>query len=345
MEKDKRWNVFLTQPSTLEPEGRRLLEGFGLVRDNPTGHPLNEDEMIRFASDADAMVSTFAEPYKVFSRRVIAAARNLKVIGWLGISAEHIDVDAATERGIYITYNDIQCPSVSDIAMGLLICAARRIIPAYEAVREGGWEREGYFFLMNFMGQRVHNKTLGIVGLGRTGSGVAKRAKGFDMKILYYDLVRRKDLEEELGIIPVSFESLVRESDFISCHLPLTDRTRNLFGAKEFAMMKRTCIFVNCGRGACVDTAALYEALRVKQIEIAALDVIEPEPLPSNHPILKLDNLILVPHIAGLARETRVEQSVEVAQETHRVLRGYRPKKLMNLEVLKVRPLPPEPGV
>jgi glyoxylate reductase len=299
--------------------------------------------MVEMASGADAFVGTFAEPNRVFSARVIAAAEKLKVIGWNGLSYEHIDLDAATQRGIYVTYVDISCPLVADHAFALILCAARRIIPANEAVREGRWEREGIFFNLNFLGTDVHHKTLGIVGLGRIGGGVAKRANGFDMRVLYYDQGKREDLEREFGVRPVSLEVLLRESDFIVCGLPLTPQTRKLFNKKAFQTMKRTCIFVNVSRGGCVDTDALYEALHTRQIEMAALDVIDPEPIPSDHPILKLDNLILSPHIAGLSGECRSQAHIWVAQDVVRVLNGFRPLRIHNLDVLKVRPLPEEP--
>ena len=262
----------------------------------------------------------------------------------MGVAYDHIDLNAATERGVYVTYLDLQCPTVADHAFALILCAAKRLIPAHNAVKDGRWEKDGYFILLEFMGHNVHHQTLGVVGLGRIGGGVAKRARGFDMRVLYYDLAPRKDLETELGVIPVSFETLLRESDYISVHLPYTPRTSKMFGAREFGMMKRTCTFVNTGRGGVVDTDALYGALRTRQIEMAALDVIDPEPLPSSHPMLKLENLILVPHIAGATHETRLAQHIAVAEEMVRVLTGYRPAKLLNPDVLKVRPLPPAPG-
>jgi glyoxylate reductase len=301
--------------------------------------------MIDLAAEADAFVSAFAEPHRVFSRRVIEASRNLKVIGWTGVAFEHIDLDAATERGVYVTYQDSQCPTVADQAFGLILCAARRLIAASEAVRSGRWETEGLFFNLSFVGRDVHHQTLGIVGLGRIGTGVARRARGFDMRILYFDTIRREDLEKELAAVAVPFETLLKESDYISCCLPLNSSTTRLFGRKEFALMKPTCTFVNTGRGAVVDTEALYDALRNRQIEMAALDVIDPEPIPSDHPILKLDNLILVPHIAGVTRETRQRLHVAVAQDTVQVLCGFRPLKLLNPEVLAVRPLPAPGGV
>ncbi len=340
MTRDTKWEIFVTQP--ILPEGREILARVASVRENPLGRPLTEAEMVELASGADAFVGTFAEPNRVFSARVISAAKNLQVIGWNGVGFDHIDLDAATEHGVYVTYVDVQCPTVADQAFTLILCAAKRLLPACNAVREGRWEKEGIFFNLDFIGRDVHHTTLGIAGLGRIGAEVARRGKGFSMRILYFDAIRRNDLEEELGVIPVPFETLLRESDYIVCSLPLTPQTFRLFDRKAFRLMKPTCILVNTSRGGCIDTEALCDALGSRQIEMAALDVIDPEPLPANHPILKLDNLILAPHIAGLTRETRSRQHVWVAQDTVRVLEGFRPLKLLNPDVLKVRPLPEE---
>jgi len=338
MSDDGKFTIYLTQPMLVE--GKRILANIAEIRENPKGRPLTEDEIIEWAASADAFVSTWAEPHRIFSRRVIEACTNLKVIGWVGLGFDHIDLDAATERGVYVTYLDVQCPTVADHTFALILCAARRLFHAYDAVKAGRWEREGYFFLLNFVGRNVHHQTLGIVGLGRIGGAVAKRAKGFDMKIIYYDEMRRADLENELGVIPVSLETLLRDADIISCNLPLTPTTRKLFGTKEFGLMKPTCTFVNTGRGAVVDTDALYEALRTRRIEMAALDVVDPEPLPSDHPLLKLDNVVIVPHMAGATFETRLAQHIAVAEDTVRVLNGVRPVKLLNPEVLTRRFLP-----
>jgi len=341
MSTDHRLRIYVTQP--ILPEGKAILERAAEVIVNSIGRPLTEEEMIIQASvlEADAYVGPFAEPNRIFSRRVIDASKNLKVIGWGGLSFEHIDLDAATERGIYVTYTDISCPSVADHAFALMLCVAKRLIAANEAVHQGRWEREGVFLNLNFIGRDVHHKTVGIVGLGRIGGGVARRAKGYDMRILYYDQVRRNDLEEELGAIAVSFEELLRGSDYIVCCLPLIPQTRRIFDKKAFETMKRTCTFINVSRGGCVDTAALYEALRSRQIEMAALDVIDPEPFPSDHPLLKLENVILVPHIAGVTQECRALSHVVLAEDTVSILKGFASPKLHNPEVLKVRPLPP----
>lgn len=336
------WNVFLTQP--LLPPGRAILEANASVSEGGTGNPLTEDDMIRLAHNSDAFVSSFAEPYRVFSGRVIEATKNLKVIGWVGAGFDHIDLDVATKHGVYVTYNDVMCPTVADETMALLLAAARRIVPGYQAVRNGDWEKKGYKLYLDFLGTDVHEKTIGIAGLGRIGAQVAQRAFGFDMKIIYTDAVHNLDAESRFGARKVDFDTLCREADFICCCLPHNSATDKMFNAAAFARMKPNAIFVNTSRGKCVDTQALYDALAAKKIDMAALDVLDPEPVPSSHPLLKLPNFLLVPHIAGLTRETREKQAIDVANETIRVLSGYRPRKLLNPDVLKVRPLPEAPA-
>jgi glyoxylate reductase len=335
----EKFRIFVTQP--ILAEGLAILEQHAEVRQNLRGRPLTEAEMVEVGKefDPDAYVGTFAEPNRVFSSNVIAASKRLKAIGWNGLSNEHIDLQAATARGIYVTYVDISCPPVADQAFALLLAAARLVIPADGAVRAGEWQKEGVFLYKRFIGRDVHHRTIGIVGMGRIGAGVARRAAGFDMRILYHDQIRRKDIEDQFGAEAVDFQTLLCESDFVCCCLSLSQQTREFFDADAFAQMKPDAIFVNVTRGGCVDTDALVVALQERRIEMAALDVIAPEPLPADHPILKLDNVILAPHVAGVTRESRVQAHVDVAEDTIRVLRGKIPKLLMNKEVIDVRPL------
>jgi len=335
--------IFITQP--ILPEGLRVLQENAEVHQNGFDRPLTEDEMVEIGStlNPDAYLGTFAEPHRVFSERVMEATKNLRVLAWNGLGFDHIDVDAATKRGIPVTYVDVHCATVSDQAFALLMCAARRIAPAFDAVRAGRWGKEGNFLNMNFMGNNIHHQTIGIVGLGRIGGGVAKRATGFDMRILYCDEVRRPEMEATLGVKHVSLDVLLRESDFVVCCVPLSATTENMFDRSAFGLMKKSAIFVNVTRGRCVDTDALYAALKERRIQQAALDVIEPEPLPSDHPILELDNLLIVPHIAGLTQETRTQSHIDVANDAIRALNGFRPRRLLNPDVLRKRPLAEAP--
>ncbi|MET4247205.1 D-glycerate dehydrogenase [Bradyrhizobium sp. LA6.7] len=332
------WNIFVTQE--LLPAGRSILEAAAKVTYSPHDRPLTEDEVIELAGDADALVSPFAEPNRIFSEKVISRLPNLKALGWVGAGFDHIDLDAATKRGIYVSCNDVQSATVADQVFALMLSAARRIVPAANAVKRGDWERQGYRMYSQFMGRNVHHKTLGIVGLGRIGTEVARRARGFDMEILYTDEHPRAELERDFRITKVDFTELLKESDFIACCVPLNNATNKMFGRQEFSLMKPECIFINASRGKCADTDALYDALKRGIIERAALDVIDPEPVPSTHPLLQLSNFLLVPHIAAITHETETLRHCAVAEETIRTLSGFRPRKLLNPAVLAVRLLP-----
>jgi lactate dehydrogenase-like 2-hydroxyacid dehydrogenase len=325
-----------------------ILEKVADVKVNPKGRPLTIEEVKEVARDynPDGFVSTCYEPYHVFSREVIEVAKNLKVIGWVGAGFEHIDLDAAAERGVYVTFlKDVVekwiATTLADDGFALLLCAARKMHLADRYTKEGKWVAGGMYPQLALMGSRISGTTIGIIGMGRIGGEVAKRAKGFDMNILYYDVRQREDLERELGAKKVSLEELLRQSDFVAIHCPLNKETEKLIGKKELALMKKTAILVSNARGGIIDGNAVYEALKNGVIGGAALDVFESEPIPLDHPILKLDNVVLAPHIGGGIRELIHEQALKVADDVVKVITGHRPPYLLNPEVLKVRPLPP----
>ena len=188
---------------------------------------------------------------------------------------------------------------------------------------------------MILLGPDVHDATLGIVGLGRIGSAIARRAKGFQMKLIYSDVVRNKQAEDEFGIRFVDMDTLLAQSDFITLHTNLSPETYHLIGAKQFEKMKKTAILVNTSRGPIVDNMALYEALKSGKIAYAALDVTEPEPLPANHPLLTLENVIVAPHIASASVATRTKMGVMAADNLIAGLKGEMPPNPVNPEVLK----------
>jgi glyoxylate reductase len=325
-----------------------ILEKIAEVKTNPKGRNLTVEEVKQVARDynPDGFISTWAEPNRVFSREVIEVAENLKVIGWVGAGFDHFDLDAATEKGVYCTFlKDIVekwiAPTIADEAMALMLCAARKLHLADRYVREGKWVTGGIYNALVFMGAKVTGTTIGIIGIGRIGGEVARRAKGFNMNILYYDVQRREDLERELGAKKVSLEELLRQSDFVCVHCPHNKETEKLVGKKELALMKKTAILEANARGPIIDTEALYEALKNGVIAGAALDVTDPEPIPPDHPILKLDNVVIAPHIAGAVQGMIHDQAVSVAESVVTVLTGHRPANLLNPEVLKVRPFPP----
>ena len=259
------------------------------------------------------------------------AAPGLKVISQCAVGYDNVDVGAATARGIPVGNTPgVLTDATADFAFTLLMAAARRIGEAIDYVREGHWQTWGLTLLL---GQSVYGATLGIVGLGRIGQALARRASGFDMKILYYDAVRQPEAEAELGVEYRALEDLLRESDFVSLHVSLTEKTRGLMDARTFALMKPTAILVNTSRGPVVDPEALYGALKDGQIGYAALDVTDPEPLPADHKLLELPNLIVAPHVASATVRSRNLMASRAVQNLIAGLRGEQLPYCVNPEV------------
>ena len=259
------------------------------------------------------------------------AAPGLKAISQCAVGYDNVDVGAATARGIPVGNTPgVLTDATADFAFTLLMAAARRIGEAIDYVRDGRWNTWGLTLLL---GQSVYGATLGIVGLGRIGQALARRAGGFDMKILYYDAVRQPEAEAELGVEYRTLEDLLRESDFVSLHVGLTEETRGLMDARTFALMKPTAILVNTSRGPVVDPEALYEALKDGQIGYAALDVTDPEPLPADHKLLELPNLIVAPHIASATVRSRNLMASRAVQNLIAGLRGEQLPYCVNPEV------------
>jgi glyoxylate reductase len=221
--------------------------------------------------------------------------------------------------------------TTADFAFALLLAAARRVVEGERNVKEGKWKTWGPMILL---GQDVHHATLGIIGLGRIGAEVAKRGKGFDMKVIYFDTIRRPDLEKTLGVEYRDLKSLLAESDFITIHTPLLPETNHLISKEQFETMKKTAILVNTARGPIVDPKALYDALRNGRITYAALDVTEPEPIPLNDPLLTLGNALIVPHIASASVATRTKMATMAVDNLLAALKGERPPHIVNPEAL-----------
>ena len=240
----------------------------------------------------------------------------------MAVGHDNIDVAAATRRDIRVGYTPgVLTETTADLVFALLMAAGRRIVEADNYTREGQWRSWGPMILL---GQDIHHSTLGIIGLGRIGLEVAKRARGFDMRVLYYSR-RRKTSEEEnrLGLEYVDqMPELLSRSDFISLHVPLTKETHHLIGAPEFAVMKPTTIFINASRGSVVDQRALYEALRSGKFASAAIDVTETEPIAMDDPLLTLNNIIITPHIGSASVQTRTRMALMAADNLLAGLRG-----------------------
>ena len=327
--------IYIAQP--IQPEGVEILKRVAEVKTNPEGRPQTRQEFLAQLPDIDAIIIPWHTD--VMDKEAIDIAKKLKVIGRHGVGYENIDLEAAADRGIYVTFTPTQAPTVADTTFALLMAAARRIVEADRFVRTGKWTVGGEWVVWQNMGLDINNKTIGIIGCGRIGSGVAKRAYGFDMRILYYDEVAQPEIEKQTGAIRVSLEQLLRESDFISVNCSLNDRTRGLLGAKQFALMKPTAVLVNTARGPVIDQAALTEALKSRRIAAAGLDVYVEEPIPPNDSLLSLDNVVLLPHIGAAAIEFRRKQAVLVAEDVVKVLTGKEPTYLLNPRVKQVRPL------
>jgi len=261
-----------------------------------------------------------------------AAGPRLRVISNCAVGYDNIDVLAATVRGVLVTNTPgVLTDTTADFAFALLMAAARRVVEAADYVREGRWRTWGPLILL---GQDVHRATLGIIGMGRIGMGMAKRAQGFDMGVLYFDPFRPPDEAELYGAQGVDLDTLLSEADFVSVHVPLTAETHHMLGAAQFRRMKRTAMLINTARGPIVDLDALYDALKEGDIAYAALDVTEPEPLPADHRLLALPNVIIAPHIASASVATRTKMATMAAENLIAGLQGEMPPNLVNPEVL-----------
>jgi len=270
---------------------------------------------------------------------LIENAPRLRIIAQYAVGYDNIDVECATKHGIYVTNTPgVLTETVADHTWALILAVSRRIVEADHYVRSGEWwnSKTGWHPMM-MLGYDVYGKTLGIVGLGRIGTAVARRAKGFNMKILYYDRRRKPELEKELGAKYVDLETLLRESDIVSIHVALTPETRHMIGEKELKLMKKTAFLINTARGAVVDTNALVKALKEGWIAGAALDVFEQEPLPPDHPLCKLKNVVLAPHAGSASWETRTKMADIVAENLIAFAKGEIPPTLVNKEVVNVR--------
>ncbi|NTW08352.1 MAG: D-glycerate dehydrogenase [Anaerolineaceae bacterium] len=252
--------------------------------------------------------------------KVINAGSQLKVISQIAVGFDNIDIIEATARGIRVGNTPgVLTDATADLAFALLLAAARRIGESLDYVRQGKWKTWGLTLLL---GQEVYGKTLGLIGLGRIGQAVAKRARGFDMKILYTDRNRIRVAEDELGVEYRSLKELLQESDFVSLHVSLNDDTRGLMGPQEFALMKPSAVLINTARGPIVDQQALYDALKDGRIAYAALDVTDPEPLPPDDKLLSLTNIIILPHIASATGATRTKMCMMAIENLVAGLKG-----------------------
>jgi glyoxylate reductase len=272
-------------------------------------------------------------------KELMENGKDLVVISTMSVGFEHIDIKEATERGIYICNTPgVLTEAVADHTLALLLATARRMIEADLFIRGKKWTMPWSPTML--LGASVYGKTLGLIGLGRIGQAVAKRASGFNMKVIYYDVDRQNpDVEKDLNVKYYEFDEVLKESDFISIHVPSTKETHHLIGDRELDLMKPESFFINTARGAIVDEKALFKALKEKKIQGAGIDVWEKEPTNLNNPLFKLDNTVLTPHIASATVESRTMMAKLSAKNLVAVLKGEMPISLVNKDVLEVRPL------
>jgi glyoxylate reductase len=295
--------------------------------------PPRKQVIIQKAAEVDALAPLLSDE---IDSEVFDAAPNLKIVAQLAVGYDNIDVKEATKRGIYVTNTpEVLTETTADFAWTLLITVARRVVEADKYVRSGKW-KVGWHPSM-LLGRDVYGATIGIVGLGRIGLAVAKRARGFNMKILYYDVIRNKQLEREMGLEHTTLDILLQKSDFVSVHVPLTEATYHLIDEEKLQLMKKTAYLINNSRGAVIDEKALYMALKSKQIAGAGLDVFEQEPISTDNPLLNLDNVVVTPHISSASYETRSKMAEMVAENLVSFFEGKVPPNLVNQQVVEVR--------
>ncbi len=286
--------------------------------------------LVEKVKGVDGLLSLLTDP--IDAEVMDAAGAQLKVIANYAVGYDNVDVEAATARGIIVTNTPgVLTDTTADFAFTLLMAAARRVVEGMDYVRAGKWHTWGPTLLL---GQDIHHATLGLIGMGRIGRGMARRAQGFDMHILYHDPYCSPEEVEALGARSVELDTLLAESDFVSVHVPLTPETHLMLSAEQFKMMKPSAILINSARGPIVDPDALYAALKNGEIAYAALDVTEPEPLPADHKLLTLPNIIVCPHIASASVATRTKMATMAAENLIAGLRGEMPPNPVNPEVL-----------
>jgi len=301
----------------------------------PEYAPPPKKTIIEKVKDVDALATLLSDK---IDAEVFDAAPKLKMIAQLAVGFDNVDVQEATKRGIYVSNTpEVLTDTTADFAWALLMTLARRVVEADKYVRTGRW-KVGWHPAM-LQGRDVYGATIGIVGAGRIGYAVAKRATGFSMKILFYDVIPRPEMEKDFGAKKVDLDTLLKQSDFVSIHVPLMKETHHLINAEKLRLMKKTAYLINNSRGPVVDEKALYDALNEGRIAGAGLDVFEQEPAPLDNPLLKLDNVVVAPHISSASYETRSKMAEMVADNLVAFFEGKKPPNLVNPDVLKVRPL------
>ena len=320
-------DVFVTR--RIPEPGLELLKKEHEIEVFPHDRVPTKEEIIEGLKGKDGLLCLLTDP---IDRDVIFSEPKLKIIASYAVGYDNIDIKAATERRIPVSNTPgVLTDATSEMAWALLFSTARRIVEADKFTRAGKFKGWGPMLML---GQGVANKTLGIVGAGRIGTAVALKSKGFNMKVLYVSSHPNKILEQELNAKKVNLQELLKESDFVSLHVPLTEETHHLISEKELRMMKNTAVLINTSRGPVINEKALVKALKQKWIFGAGLDVYEHEP-EINKELKTLDNVVLQPHSASATFDSRIKMAIIVAENMIVGLRGEVPPNCINKEVFK----------
>lgn len=306
----------------INEKGVEVLEGSAEIVNDPTITP---EELLNTIDQYEGII---VRSRTKMTKEVIEKAKNLKIIARAGVGVDNIDVPAATDQGILVV-NAPQSTSitVAEHAMGLMLSLSRKIAIADASVKAGKWEKS------KFMGMELRNKTLGVIGMGRIGSQVVKRAKAFEMDVIVYDPYITEDAAKELGVKITTLDYLVEVADVMTIHVPLTPETKGLISKPELTKMKDHAIVLNCARGGIINEEDLYEVLKERPELKAGLDVYENEPL-ENSPLTTLDNVVLTPHIAASTKEAQRDAAIIVAKEVKEVINGRTPNNVLNMPLV-----------
>ena len=292
--------------------------------------PAPAAELRRRAAQSDGLLTLLTDRV---DEQLLTSGSQLLVISNMATGFDNIDVVAASRRNVLVTRTPgVLSETTADFAFALMLAAARRVAEADRYVRRGNWQSWGPEVLL---GQDVHGATLGIIGMGGIGTEMARRARGFGMQILYHSRTRKPLLERRYKMMFLPLDELLRQSDFVTLHAPLTPQTHHLLGERELRLMKPTAVLINTARGQLLDQAALYRALSDGRIAAAALDVTDPEPIAPDDPLLALDNLLITPHIASASVATRSRMALLAAENLLQALGGDVPKFTVNREIVR----------
>jgi D-3-phosphoglycerate dehydrogenase len=283
---------------------------------------ISHEELIDSINEYDGII---IRSRTKLTENVINKADNLKIIARAGVGVDNVDLNAATEKGIMVVNTaESTTITVAEHTMALILSLARKIAIADKSLKQGKWEKS------KFMGTEIRHKVLGVVGMGRIGSQVVNRCKAFEIDSIVYDPYLKESVAKEMGVELVDLETVLKEADIITIHVPLTPQTKHLISDNELKMMKNTAFIVNCARGGIIDEEALYNGLKNNDIAGAALDVFENEP-PEGSKLLELDNIVLTPHIAASTNEAQRDAAIIAADEIVKVFKGKIPKNVLNL--------------